>query len=136
MQGEEFIDDDLEPDPDLNQITNSIIGAAIAVHKAIGPGHLESAYEEAVAIEFEYRGIPFDRQVPVELTYRERPVGHGRLGFLVEKRVVVALKAVESISATHRTQMISYLKITKLRLGLIINFNVPVRIQGIRRFAN
>ena len=135
-QSDDFVDHEMEPAPDLNRITNAIIGAAIAVHKALGPGHLESAYEEAMAIEFEFRGIPFNRQLPIELLYRGRPVGHGRLDFLVEDRVVLDLKAVESISATHRTQMISYLKITKLRLGLIINFNVTVLTQGVRRLAN
>ena len=133
---EGYVDEEMEPDPELNRITNAIIGAAIAVHRVLGPGHLESAYEKALAIEFTYRGIRFQQQVPVTLSYRGEVVGEGRLDFLVEGRVVLDLKAVSTIVDIFRTQMISYLKITKLKLGIILNFNVPLLRQGIARIAN
>jgi GxxExxY protein len=131
-----FIDEDAEPDADLNRITNAIIGAAIAVHRELGPGQLESCYEKALAIEFAFRGIPFERQAPVLLMYRGQVVGEGRMDFLVERRVVVELKAAEKIASVHVVQMVAYLKMTKLKLGIIINFNVPALKDGIRRVAN
>ena len=131
-----FVDEDMEPDPELNKVTNDVIGAAIAVHRTLGPGHLESAYQKAMEIELAYRRIPFQRQVPVRLIYRGETVGEGRMDFLIDSRVIVELKAVESIAPAHRVQMISYLRMTKLRLGIIINFNVPVLKDGIRRIAN
>ena len=136
LSGDEIIDEEMEPDAELNRISNDIIGAAIAVHRELGPGHLESAYEKALAIEFNHRGIRFERQVCVELRYRGECVGEGRLDFLVERRVIIDLKAVERIISTHVVQMVSYLKITKLKLGIIINFNVPVLKEGIRRVVN
>ena len=130
------IDDEMEPDPELNRITNAIIGAAIAVHKELGPGHLESAYQRAMELEFEHRSISYQRQLPVTLMYRGEVVGEGRLDFLVEGKVVVDLKAIDLIASVFVTQMVSYLKMTKLKLGLIINFNVAVLTKGIRRIAN
>ena len=130
-----FVDEELEPDPALNRITNAIIGAAIDVHRALGPGHLESAYEEAMAIEMASRGIPFRRQVDVELTYKGRVVGKSRLDFLVEEAVVLDLKAVDQLASIHSAQMISYLAITRLPLGLLINFHVPALRHGIKRIA-
>jgi GxxExxY protein len=130
-----FIDEEMEPDPRLNRITNDIIGAAIEVHRHLGPGHLESAYEEAVAIEMTLVGTRFERQVPVQLLHKGRVVGQGRLDFLVEGAVIFDLKAVERLAETFSTQMISYLAITKKELGLIINFNVPALRHGIKRIA-
>jgi GxxExxY protein len=131
-----FVDEEMEPDPELNRITNAIIGAAIAVHKELGPRHLESAYQRALGIELRHRGIQFQREVPVTLFYRGEVVGEGRLDFLIEGKVIVDLKAAESIAPAFVIQMISYLKITKLKLGLILNFNVPQLSKGIRRIAN
>jgi GxxExxY protein len=131
-----FVDEDMEPNADFNRITNAIIGAAIAVHRELGPCHLESAYQRALEIEFDHCGISYQCQVPVKLSYRGRVVGEGRLDFLVEGKVVVDLKATESISPVFVAQMISYLKITRLKLGLIINFNVALLSKGIRRIAN
>src|SRR6476620_11427705 len=128
-----FVDEEMEPDPQLNRITNAVIGAAIEVHRALGPGHLESDYEEAMAIEMELREIRFRRQLDVELLYKGRPVGRVRLDFLVEESVVLDLKAVEQIVSVHTAQMISYLSITGHPLGLIIDFNVPALRHGIRR---
>ena len=81
-----FVDEDMEPDPALNRITNAIIGAAIEVHRALGPGHLESAYEQAMDVEMTLRGIAFRRQVDVELLYKGHQVGKARLDFVVEGR--------------------------------------------------
>jgi GxxExxY protein len=131
-----FVDEEVEPDPELNKLTNDVIGAAIAVHRALGPGQLESAYQRAMEIELEYRRIPFQRQVPVRLVYRGETVGQGFMDLLIDNRVIVELKAAEYIAPVHRVQLISYLKMTKLKLGIIINFNVPVLKDGIRRVAN
>jgi GxxExxY protein len=131
-----FVDEGMEPDPELNKLTNDVIGAAIAVHRALGPGQLESAYQRAMEIELEFRQIPFQRQVPVRLVYRGETVGEGRMDFLIDNRLIVELKAAEHIAPVHRVQLISYLRITKLRLGIIINFSVPLLKDGIRRIAN
>jgi GxxExxY protein len=135
MIDEYFVDDDMEPDPELNRITNAIIGAAIEVHRALGPGHLESAYEEAMDVEMALRGMPFRRQVGVVLTYKRREVGKAWLDFLVEDRVVLELKSVEQIAPAHTAQVTSYLSMTGYPLALIINFNVPALRHGIRRIA-
>jgi len=136
LDNQAYADDEIEPDPDRKRISNGIIGCGIAVHRELGPGQLELAYEKAMAIEMDFRGIRYERQVPVELLYRGHIVGEGRLDFLVEKQVIVDLKAVEQIAPAHKAQMISYLKIIKLKLGLIMNFNVSRLVDGIRRFAN
>jgi len=130
-----FVDDEMEPDPRLNRITNAIIGAAIEVHRALGPGHLESAYEEGMAIEMRLRGIPFQRQVDIELMYKGQKVGRSRIDFIVEEAVVLDLKAVEQLVSVHSSQIIAYLAMTKLPLGLLINFNVPALRHGIGRIA-
>jgi GxxExxY protein len=130
-----LVDEEMEPDPALNRITNAIIGAAIEVHRMLGPGHLESAYEEAMAIEMTLRSIPFRRQVEIELLYKGRPVGKSRLDFVVEELVVLELKAVEQFAPIHSAQMISYLCVTGHPLGLIINFQVPALRHGIKRIA-
>ena len=123
----------IEPDEKLNRLTEAVIGAAIEVHRALGPGFLESTYEEALAIEFEVRGIPFSKQHPVAMHYRERVIGQGRLDFLVADCVIVELKAIDQIASIHKAQVISYLKATNLQVGLLINFNVEVLRDGIRR---
>lgn len=117
----------------LESLTGQVIGAAIEVHKELGPGYLESAYEEALAIELRLRGLNYARQYPVGLNYKGHSVGEGRLDFLVERVLVVELKAVELILAIHTAQLMSYLKATNCRLGLLLNFNVPVMKDGIRR---
>ena len=130
-----FVDEEMEPDPALNRITNAIIGAAIEVHRTLGPGHLESAYEEAMAIEMTLRNIPFRRQVEIDLLYKGRSVGKSRIDFVVEEAVVLELKAVEQLAPIHSAQMISYLWVTGHSLGLLINFQVPALRHGIRRIA-
>ena len=125
----------VEPSRELDELAPKVIGAAIEVHRHLGPGYLESVYEEAVAIEFGLRDIPFERQVPVSLDYKGHKVGEGRLDFLIGKKLLVELKAVETLILVHKAQAISYLKATGLHLALLINFNVPVLRVGIQRIV-
>lgn len=119
---------------DLNRITEQIIGAAIEVHKAIGPGLLESAYEECLCRELVLRHIPFERQTPLPVEYKGARLDCGyRLDLLVAGAVVVEIKAVEAIQPIHEAQLLTYLKLGGWKLGLLINFNVPVLRDGIRR---
>ena len=119
---------------DLNKITEQIIGAAIEVHRALGPGLLESAYEECLCQELRLRGVPFARQRPLPVEYKGKKLDCGyRLDLLVADAVVVEIKAVESIEPIHEAQLLTYLKLGGWKLGLLINFNVPVLKDGIRR---
>jgi len=122
-----------EPADELDRLAHSIIGAAIEVHRALGPGFLESSYENALAIELVLRGISFDTQCPVPLKYKERTIGLHRLDFVVAEQIILELKAVESVTPVHKAQVIAYLRATGLKLGLLINFNVPVLKNGIHR---
>jgi GxxExxY protein len=135
-ESEEYVDEEMEPDPELNHITNAIMGAAIAVHRELGPGHLEAIYGKALAIEFEHRQISYQKELPITLKYRGQVVGTGRLDFLVERLVVVDLKSIEAIGPVQRAQMLTYLRITGRKLGIILNFNVAKLVDGIRRIAN
>ncbi len=117
------------------ELTEQIIKAALEVHTRLGPGFLESIYEEALAHEFRLRGIPFERQVPVPIFYKGKQVGEHRLDFLVGGKVVVELKCVESFSPAHIAQLISYLRATGLRVGLLINFQVEHLRDGIKRIV-
>jgi GxxExxY protein len=121
----------------LDARTERIIGAAIAVHNALGPGLLESVYELALAEELTYRQIPFERQKPVPIRYKGIVLDAGlRLDFVIDREVVVELKSVERVLDVHQAQMLTYLKLTGCPIGLLINFNVPVLTRGIRRFIN
>jgi GxxExxY protein len=122
-----------EPDRELDRLAHQVIGAAIEVHRQLGPGFLEGVYEKALCIEFELRGIPFGSQSGVEINYKGRAIGKGKLDLLVGGRLIVELKAVEKLGPIHSAQMISYLRMTKRVLGLLINFNVPVLKEGIKR---
>lgn len=122
-----------EPDAELNELSRAVIGAAIEVHRLLGPGFLESTYEKALIVELRLRGIDCVFQHPVSLLYKGEPIGEGRLDLLVGGRLVVELKAVERILDVHKAQVISYLKATGHQLGLLINFNVEVLRDGIHR---
>ena len=112
------------------QITEQIIAAAIRVHRALGPGFLESVYEEALAVEFALSGIQFVRQYPVPLFYRDHQIGEHRLDFLVEGKIVVELKAVSRLEDIHFAIGRSYLKATSLEDGLLFNFaTIPLTIK-------
>ena len=119
-----------EPDRQTDALANAVIGAAIEVHRMLGPGYLEGVYEESLAIELGLRGIPFERQKSVAAHYKGRPVGEGRLDMLVGGRLVVELKAVDALAPIHTAQVMSYLKTTGLLLGLLINFHVPLLKRG------
>ena len=105
-----------------SELTDRIIGAAIRVHRELGPGFLEAIYEEALAVEFAVSGIQFERQKPVGLFYREQHVGEHRLDFLVEQTVVLELKAISALEDIHFATVRSYLKACKLETGLLLNF--------------
>jgi GxxExxY protein len=121
---------------DLNGITEQVIGAAIEVHKGLGPGLLESAYEECIARELELRRMPFARQVPLPVRYKGVALDCGyRLDLPVADAVVVELKAVEALELIHEAQVLTYLKLGGWQIGLLINFNVPVLKRGVKRIV-
>ncbi len=125
-----------EPIPaHLNLLTERIIGCAINVHKQLGPGLLESAYECALSIELASSSLQFLRQVSCPVRYREKDVGAYRFDLLVQGQVLVEVKSVERFERLFIAQVLTYLKATHTRLGLIINFNVPVLRDGIKRVA-
>jgi GxxExxY protein len=120
-----------------DELSREIIGAAIEVHKHLGPGLFESAYEECLCCELGLRGIEFKRQVPLPLNYKGMKLECGyRLDLLVEDLVVVELKAVEAFDPIYDAQMITYLKLRNAWLGMIINFNVKKLKDGVRRLVN
>jgi len=120
---------------DENSLTREVIGAAIEVHKLLGPGLLESAYEECLARELVLRNIRFERQKPAPVVYKDVKLECGyRMDFLIDGRVVVELKAVEALAPVHEAIVLTYLRLSGCRLGLLINFNVLVLKDGIRRF--
>ena len=121
----------------VDRIAEQIIGASIDVHRTLGPGLLESAYEACLAYELQDRGLKVETQVALPVKYREVRLDCGyRLDLLVERLVIVELKAVAEISPLHQAQLLSYLRLADLPLGLLINFNVRVLRDGIRRLAN
>ena len=121
----------------LNGITKSIIGAAIEVHRTLGPGLLESAYEACLAHVLKGRGLRVEVQKPLPLVYHDVKLECGyRIDLLVERSVVVEIKSVEALAPIHEAQAISYLKLSGCKVGLLINFNVLVLKDGIRRFVN
>ena len=122
---------------DINKLSSKIIGAAIEVHKALGPGLLESAYEECMCHEFGLRGLSFERQKPLSITYKAKELDCGyRLDLVVEKVIILELKSCEKIEPIHKAQLLTYLKLSDLKLGLLLNFNVPVMRGGIVRIVN
>ena len=119
-----------------NQLTHEIIGAAIEVHRVLGPGLLESAYEECLARELTLRNIKFERQKPLPVVYKDVKLDCGyRLDFLVEGRVVLELKAVESLAPIHEAIMLTYLRLSGCQIGLLINFHTQILKDGIKRFV-
>jgi GxxExxY protein len=120
-----------------NITTRKIIGAAIEVHRRLGPGLLESTYEMCLAAEFQFQNIAFKRQCSYPLTYRDIVLDSAyRIDLLVEGTVVVEIKAVESLSKNHVSQLLTYLRLLNLRKGLLLNFNVPILKDGIQRVSN
>ncbi|MDQ7066140.1 MAG: GxxExxY protein [candidate division KSB1 bacterium] len=120
-----------------NKLSNQIIGAAIEVHRHLGPGLLESAYEECLCYELSKLNIKFQRQIPLPVKYKTVQLDCGyRLDLLVEKLVIVESKSVQEIDPIHEAQLLTYLRIANLWLGLLINFNVKRLKDGIRRIVN
>jgi GxxExxY protein len=120
-----------------NQLSEKIIGCAIQVHKSLGPGLLESAYEECLFYELKQLGLFVEKQKPLSLIYKDVKLDIGyRLDLLVEKKVIVELKSVEALNDVHIAQMITYLKLSGCKLGLLINFNVLRLVDGLKRIAN
>ena len=118
-----------------NELTYAVIGAAIAVHRALGPGFLESVYQGAMELELATRGLRFDRQLRVPIVYRSEVVGEHVVDLLVDGELVVELKAVEAFVPVHYAQLHSYLKACACEVGLLINFNVPSLRAGVRRIV-
>jgi GxxExxY protein len=122
---------------EINQITEKIIGAAIEVHRELGPGLLESAYETCLSFELAERGLTIERQKPLPIVYKGTRLDAGyRLDLLVEDQVIVEIKAVDELAPIHQAQVLSYLKLSGCSVGLMINFNVQVLKNGIKRVIN
>ena len=121
----------------MNRITENIIGAGIQVHRALGPGLLESAYEACLAFELAKRGLKVAQQKPLPLVYEQVKLECGyRIDLLVEESVIVEIKSVDAVAPIHEAQIMSYLKLSGCKVGLLINFNVTVLKDGIHRFVN
>lgn len=121
----------------INDLTGAVIGAAIEVHRILGPGLMESTYEECLCFEFGLRKFPHERQKELPVEYKGVKLDCGyRLDILVANRLIVELKACESLQPIHEAQLLTYLKLTGIKAGLLINFNVPVLKEGIKRLAN
>ena len=121
------------PGEQTDRWANEVIGAAIEVHRVLGPGFLESVYEEALCLELAARGIPFVRQAAFAVDYKGTKVGKAQVDTLVAECLVVELKAADALAPIHTAQALSYLKATGYRLALLINFNVPMLKDGIKR---
>ena len=120
---------------EINQITEKIIGCAIEVHKNLGPGLLESAYEECLIFELRNAGLVAERQIAVPLIYKEIKLECGyRIDILVENRVIIELKSIDAIAPIHEAQILTYMKFSSKKIGLLINFNVTLLKNGIKRY--
>ena len=135
--GGEVVNTEDEEAGELNELSGRVVGACIEVHRHLGPGLLESTYEECLAHELTLAGLGFDRQKILPVVYKGVALECGyRLDLLVEGRLVVELKAIDQFLPVHMAQVITYLKLLNLPLGLLINFNVPALRQGIKRVVN
>jgi GxxExxY protein len=122
---------------EVNEISKAIIGFAIEVHRKLGPGLLESAYQECLFYELKKAGLNVEKEKPMPIVYKEVKLDHGyRIDLLVENNVVIELKAVESLTDVHFAQVLTYLKLGNYKLGLLINFNVKLLKSGIKRIIN
>ena len=120
-----------------NEISKIIIGKAIEVHKALGPGLLESAYQECLFYELKERGLNVKKEVSMPIEYKEVKLDHGyRMDLLIEEKVVVELKTVDELHEVHTAQILTYLKLGNYKLGLLINFNTKLLKHGIKRYVN
>src|SRR5688500_11221778 len=122
-----------EPEGDLDRLASIVISAAVEVHRHLGPGFLESVYEQSIGVESGLRCVAFESQVPVAVEYEGRPAGPGRLDLLVDGRLIVAREAVAGLDPIHTLPGHSYLRAFRRSLGLLTNFSVPVLLRGVRR---
>src|SRR5689334_936112 len=125
-----------EPDSELNQLAAVVFDSAMDVHRRLGSGLSERIYHRSLELELSARRVPFETQVPVKVEYRGTLVGEFFLDILIGGRLLTELKAVESLSPLHLHQVQCYLRAARLRLALLINFNVPRLVQGVRRILN
>lgn len=120
-----------------NELSKIIISKAIEIHKALGPGLLESAYQECLFYELKEEGLPVQKEISMPILYKDLELDHGyRMDLLVEDKVVVELKAVEELNDVHKAQLLTYLKLGKYKLGLLINFNQLRLVDGLKRIIN
>ena len=122
-----------EPGAEIDRMASSVLEAAIEVHRVLGPGFFEGVYQEALELELTLRRIRFVRQPAIGIFYKDRPVGDLRPDLWVAQRLIVELKTVDRLAPIHLAQALSYLRATELALALLINFNVPVLLRGVRR---
>ena len=124
------------PATDQDPASNKVIGLAIEVHRHLGPGLLESAYEDCLALEMRQRGLVFQRQVPLPVTYKGMKLDCTyRLDFVIESYLILEIKAVERLLPVHEAQLLTYLKLSGMNIGILLNFNVPLLRDGIRRMV-
>ena len=123
----------VEPDPELNRLSSAVIGAAIEVYRTFGPGLEEEVYEKALCAELRLRNVPFACQTWYDVIYKGEVIGRRRIDLIIDNRIVIELKAVETLAPLHRAQLLTYLKITDVTLGLLINFNTIILKDGIKR---
>lgn len=127
----------MDKEEGLNKVTETIIGAAITVHRALGPGLLESAYEACMVYDLMQEGLKVERQKPLPIVYRGVKLECGyRLDLMVENEVIVEIKSIEKLLPVHKAQIMSYLKLSDCKVGLLINFNIEVLRNGIQRVVN
>jgi len=120
---------------DFDPLSNKVIGCASEVHRELGPGLLESAYEQCLAAELSRIGIPFQVQVDLPLNYKGMQLDCGyRIDLLLDRQLIVELKSVEQLLKIHEAQILTYMRLAKVNVGLLMNFNVPVLKKGIKRF--
>ncbi len=122
---------------DINQLSSKIIGAAIEVHKALGPGLLESSYQQCLSHELRLRGLACEDEKPLPLVYKGKKLDCGyKMDHVVENAIILELKSCEKLEPIHKAQLLTYLKLSGLKLGLLLNFNVPLMRDGIVRVVN
>ena len=122
---------------EINKITEKVIGCAIEVHRHLGPGLLESTYQECLKYELKLNNVKFESEVPIPIKYKDLKIGFAfRADFIIEDQIIIELKAVEEIHPIHSAQLLTYLKLTGKKIGLVINFNAVVLKNGIKRMAN
>ena len=122
-----------EPDKELNDLARRVIGAGIEVHRHLGPGLTEPLYEAAFKLELDLRGIPHKSQSWITVSYKDHPLGKRRIDLIIDDRLIVELKSVERLAPIHSAQLISYLRLMGYQLGLLMNFNVALLKEGVKR---